>query len=74
MIDKISGVFVLVCDVCGEAAEEVFSTFDEAVDYKVDEGWKSQRRRRGGNTQSQGEKIGVKTPGENRIHQHFSVH
>ena len=30
-------------------------------------------RRRGGNTQSQGEKIGVKTPGENRIHQHFSV-
>jgi len=27
-----------------EKEEEVFSTFDEAVDYKVDEGWKSQRR------------------------------
>ena len=25
-------------------AEPAFETFDEAVDYKVDEGWKSQRR------------------------------
>ena len=44
MIDKIKGRYHLICDICGEAAEEVFNTFDEAVDYKVDEGWKSQRR------------------------------
>lgn len=41
-IDK--GMFYLSCDVCGDIAEPAFETFDEAVDYKVDEGWKSQRR------------------------------
>ena len=29
---------------CGEAAEEVFSTFDEAVDYKVDSEWISRKQ------------------------------
>ncbi len=37
MIDKTKGRYHLICDICGEAAEEVFSTFDEAVDYKVEE-------------------------------------
>jgi hypothetical protein len=45
MIDKIKGKYYLICDICGEAAEEVFSTFDEAVDYKVDSEWISQRHR-----------------------------
>jgi len=27
MIDKIKGKYRLICDICGEAAEEVFSTF-----------------------------------------------
>ena len=38
MIDKIKGKYRLICDICGEAAEEVFSTFDEAVDYDLPPG------------------------------------
>ena len=44
MIDKIKGKYRLICDICGEAAEEVFSTFDEAVDYKVDSEWISRKQ------------------------------
>ena len=44
MISIDNGMFYLSCDVCGDIAEPAFETFDEAVDYKVDEGWKSQRR------------------------------
>jgi hypothetical protein len=47
MIDEISGVFVLVCDVCGEAAEEEFDYFYDAVEYKSKMGWKNQRNSAG---------------------------
>ena len=45
MIDKIKGEYHLICDICGEEAEKSFDTFDEAVDFKVDSGWISQRHR-----------------------------
>ena len=44
MIEKEGCVFVLFCDICGEAADEDFFEFDEAVSYKKANGWKSQRR------------------------------
>lgn len=44
MISMEKDKFFLSCDVCGDIVEIEFETFDEAVDYKVDEGWKSQRR------------------------------
>lgn len=31
------------CDVCGTEVEESFFDFDEAVDYKKTNGWKSKR-------------------------------
>jgi hypothetical protein len=33
MIDKIKGKYRLICDICGEAAEEVFSTYEERRRY-----------------------------------------
>ena len=45
MIQRYYHVYYLICDVCGERAEEEFDTFDDAVDYKIDSGWKSQKRR-----------------------------
>ena len=44
MIDKIKGKYHLICDICGEEAGETFDSFDEAVDFKVDSGWISQKR------------------------------
>jgi len=44
MIDKQRGRYHLVCDICGEEAEEGFDDFYEAVEYKKTEGWKSQKR------------------------------
>ena len=44
MIDKQSGRYHLICDICGEEAEEDFDDFYEAVEYKKAEGWKSQKR------------------------------
>jgi len=38
---KFNGLYTLTCDICGE--EKTFDTFDKAVDYKIDEGWKSQK-------------------------------
>ena len=43
MIEKIHGEFNLVCDICGNAAEG-FEDFEDAVKYKKQHGWKSQRR------------------------------
>jgi hypothetical protein len=43
MIEESYGDYKLVCDVCGWEADELFNYFDEAVQYKRDEGWKSQR-------------------------------
>lgn len=44
MIEKSDKVFHLTCDICGEKALEVFFEFNEAVNYKKMNGWKSQRR------------------------------
>lgn len=40
--DKADG-FTLSCDHCGDAADEVFKSFDDAVDYKIERenGWAS---------------------------------
>ena len=46
MIDKNYSAYLLVCDICGEEPAESFDTFDEAVDYKNEEGWKSKRGER----------------------------
>lgn len=43
-IDKDSGMYSLTCDICGEIADEEFFEFGEAVDYKKENGWKSQKR------------------------------
>lgn len=41
MIDRSYGRFELVCDICGEVADDDFETFHDAVDYKKSEEWKS---------------------------------
>ena len=43
MIDKSYGRYQLVCDICGNETAESFDSFDEAVDYKQEEGWTSER-------------------------------
>jgi len=43
MIDNFNGVYTLDCDICGESVDEVFDDFYDAVDYKKDNGWKSQK-------------------------------
>ena len=43
MIDKNYGSYLLICDICGNETAECFDTFDEAVDYKQEEGWTSER-------------------------------
>lgn len=40
MIDKHYSNYCVVCDICGEKDEEVFDTFDEAVDHISDSSWK----------------------------------
>jgi hypothetical protein len=44
MIDKQGGQYYLICDICGEEADEAFDDFYDAVQYKKDNGWKSQKR------------------------------
>jgi hypothetical protein len=44
MIDKSCGMYSLYCDVCGNEEGEQFFEFYEAVDYKKENGWKSQKR------------------------------
>jgi len=34
--------FVLICDICGEEAPDSFDFFNQAVEYKKENGWKSQ--------------------------------
>lgn len=43
MIEKRGAGFVVICDICGRESEEVFCDFYEAVDYKKESGWKSQK-------------------------------
>ena len=47
MIERIGGQYYLYCDVCGEEAEESFFGFDDTVQYKKDNGWKSQKNEDG---------------------------
>lgn len=39
------GTYEIVCDECGETADDVFNTFEEAVEYKTTaaeaDGWRS---------------------------------
>ena len=37
------GAYFLACDVCGETADAIFREFNEAVSFKRNNGWKSQR-------------------------------
>lgn len=43
MIEKIHSTYKLVCDCCGDYADEDFDDFYGAVDFKKSYGWKSQR-------------------------------
>lgn len=41
MIEKQYTTFYLICDMCDKSADEEFDCFEDAVDYKKDNGWKS---------------------------------
>ena len=43
MIEKTHGAYHLFCDICEEEAEYGFGTFEEAIDYKIEQGWRTQR-------------------------------
>jgi hypothetical protein len=42
-IDKFSGIYILTYDICGKDAPETFDDFYNAVQYKKDNGWESQK-------------------------------
>lgn len=44
MIERINGLYTVMCDVCGEESDWRFMTFNEAVDCKRTEGWTKQMR------------------------------
>jgi hypothetical protein len=44
MIDKAYGSYFLTCDICLNSAEEKFDNFDDAVDYKKSNGWRSEKK------------------------------
>jgi len=44
-IQKEDGFYCLYCDICGEEAEKRFFDFYEAVQYKKQNGWKSQKNK-----------------------------
>ena len=46
-LDKIHGEYHLSCDICGEGPQRPFESFDEAVQYKRDNGWSSSQNRYG---------------------------
>lgn len=43
MIEREYGSFTLSCDICYEKAPYSFADFYDAVDYKKENGWKSQK-------------------------------
>jgi len=43
MIYKIGGKYILACDICGTEEDETFYDFYDAVEYKKENGWKSQK-------------------------------
>lgn len=45
MIERSDGQYILYCDICGEEADEDFFDFHDAVDYKKDNNWKSQKHK-----------------------------
>jgi len=45
MIEEAYSRYYLVCDVCGKEADEIFYDFYDAVDYKRENGWKSQKHK-----------------------------
>lgn len=45
MIEKIDGRYCLICDICYEKAEKDFDDFYDAVEYKKENGWKSQKHK-----------------------------
>jgi len=46
VIECRNGVYHLVCDLCGQEANslEPFSRFEQAVEYKKKDGWRSEKR------------------------------
>lgn len=42
-IEREGDMYFLYCDVCGEAADSDFFKFDDAVEYKKSNGWKSRK-------------------------------
>ncbi len=44
-IERDGDLYILTCDVCGEAASEMFFDFYDAVSFKKREGWNCQKRR-----------------------------
>ena len=47
MINKFGKSYILSCDICQEEAEETFYDFYDAVKFKRDNGWKSQKDENG---------------------------
>jgi transcription elongation factor Elf1 len=41
-VEKQYSEYVLTCDVCGQECDETFETFQDAVDYKNENGWDSE--------------------------------
>lgn len=37
----------LICDICGTPEEELFEHFDDAVDFKKENGWISRKDKKG---------------------------
>ena len=42
-IQKEYGYEILTCDICIEPVEHAFDTWDEAIDYKKEHGWKAKK-------------------------------
>lgn len=49
MIEKDLGFYALICDICGNEADEPFDEFMDAVDWKKDSdnGWTSRKDKKG---------------------------
>jgi len=43
MIEKMDGVYRIICNVCGEVYKNEFYDFYDAVNFKKNERWKSQK-------------------------------
>lgn len=44
MIETISGKPHLICDICGEEPDEEFYDYDDAVDYKITNAWRTKKQ------------------------------